>query len=82
MIRLRFASVSLSDTTAKESRVKLSLHGFTFSMASDLVWINDLGMFAKAPEGVNTTSYSILCHSTDLPFRFDLCLGVRNCGAK
>lgn len=59
MVKLRFASVSLSDTTAKESRIKISLHGFTFNLAADqMKWINDLAAFAKAPPGVR-----VLCHS-------------------
>lgn len=53
MISMRFASVSVSDAVANESRIRVSLHGFTFVMPPDLDWIADLGEFAKAPPGVS-----------------------------
>lgn len=54
MVRLRFASVSVSDTVAKESRIKVFLDGLMLSVAGDLSWTSDLGLFVKAPEGVST----------------------------
>ena len=52
MIHLRFASVAVSDTVAKESRVKASLHGFTLLVADGVAWMNDVASFVKAPPGV------------------------------
>ena len=52
MINLRFASVVLSDTSAKESRIKLLATGFSFIVTADLSWLEDLANFGKAPEGV------------------------------
>lgn len=52
MIHIRFASVTVSDTAAKESRVKASLHGFTLLIADGIAWMDDVGAFVKAPPGV------------------------------
>lgn len=53
MVKLRFASVVISDTAAKESRIKTTLHGFTFLLsAAHMGWANDLAAFIKAPPGV------------------------------
>jgi len=49
---LRFASVTVSDAAAKESRIKASLHGFTFLIAHGIAWMNDAASFVKAPPGV------------------------------
>ena len=58
MIKLRFASVILSDTAAaKESRVKLTTFGFTCALTSDVAWLKDIAAFAKAPEGVRDQSF-------------------------
>ncbi|KAF8317481.1 hypothetical protein DL93DRAFT_2165719 [Clavulina sp. PMI_390] len=55
MVQLRFASVSVSDAVAKESRIRTSLHGLTFVMNADIKWINDVAAFAKAPPGAFET---------------------------
>jgi hypothetical protein len=52
MINLRFASVVLGDTSAKESRIKLLASGFSFVVTTDFTWMEDLANFGKAPEGV------------------------------
>ncbi|KAG6917968.1 hypothetical protein DXG01_017152 [Tephrocybe rancida] len=49
MIKLRFTSLVLPETTSKESRVKLTLSGFTFRVFPDLGWISDLTTFAQSP---------------------------------
>ncbi|EPQ58082.1 hypothetical protein GLOTRDRAFT_35556 [Gloeophyllum trabeum ATCC 11539] len=52
MLKLRFTSATVSDRgTAKQSRVRLSLAGFTYNLLPDLQWASDLGQFAKAPPG-------------------------------
>jgi hypothetical protein len=44
--------VVMSDTSAKESRIKLLASGFSFILTTDLSWLDDLANFGKAPEGV------------------------------
>lgn len=48
---MRFRSVVLPGTAAKESRINLSLHGLRIDLFSDLEWINDLSEFVKNPPG-------------------------------
>ncbi|KIJ69300.1 hypothetical protein HYDPIDRAFT_145192 [Hydnomerulius pinastri MD-312] len=52
MVKARVTSLVVPTTTAKESRIKLSLWGFTIRVPPDLRFANDLGIFAKAPPGV------------------------------
>jgi autophagy-related protein 2 len=51
MVKLRFTSLVVPETTAKESRLKLTLWGFTYDAYPDLKWVADLGRFVKAPPG-------------------------------
>ncbi|RDB21446.1 Autophagy-related protein 2 [Hypsizygus marmoreus] len=51
MVKLRFTSFVVPDTTAKESRIKLTLSGFTFTLFPDIGWMSDLGTFSKSPPG-------------------------------
>ncbi|KAI5124376.1 hypothetical protein M0805_008979 [Coniferiporia weirii] len=51
VFKLRFRSVSLPGTIAKESRIRMNLYGLRISMWSDFEWIQDLMCFAKAPPG-------------------------------
>ncbi|KAG6866970.1 hypothetical protein C0991_003886 [Blastosporella zonata] len=51
MVKLRFTSLVLPETTSKESRVRLTLSGFTFTCYPDLAWIKDLATFAQSPPG-------------------------------
>jgi autophagy-related protein 2 len=53
MVKLRFTSLVVPETTAKESRLKLTLWGFTYDAYPDLKWVADLGRFVKAPPGVS-----------------------------
>ncbi|KAJ7581343.1 hypothetical protein C8J56DRAFT_959789 [Mycena floridula] len=50
-LKLRFTSLVIPTTTVKESRVRLSLWGFTYNLTSEVDWISDLASFAKAPPG-------------------------------
>ena len=52
LLKLRFVSITLKDANAKQSRVKLTLFGFTYTFHPDLAWVSDLSEFAKAPPGV------------------------------
>lgn len=52
LLKLRFTSFVVSNTTAKESRVKLTLYGLTYNLCPRLQWVSDLAEFAKAPPGV------------------------------
>lgn len=45
-------SFAVPETTAKESRIKFSLWGFTVHPPLDGSFANDLAMFTKAPPGV------------------------------
>ncbi|KAG6845341.1 hypothetical protein H0H87_010798 [Tephrocybe sp. NHM501043] len=51
MVKLRFTSLLLPGTVLKESRVKLTLSGFTFTAYPDLTWMTDLANFAQSPPG-------------------------------
>lgn len=52
MIKLRFSTVSIPGMAGKETRIKLTLHGFTYTLFPDIGWIEDLTAFAKNPPGV------------------------------
>ncbi|KAG5650892.1 hypothetical protein H0H81_010636 [Sphagnurus paluster] len=52
MVKLRFTSLVVPGTSAKESRVKLTLSGFTFNFYPDFSWAKDLAVFVKSPAGV------------------------------
>ena len=54
MVKVRFASVNMSDKAAKESRVKISLWGSTYQLVGQSLWFNDVVRFIKAPEGVRS----------------------------
>ncbi|KAI0065395.1 hypothetical protein BV25DRAFT_1821795 [Artomyces pyxidatus] len=51
LIKLRFISLVVPESTAKESRVKLTLTGFTYNVMPDLQWLTALTIFAKPPPG-------------------------------
>ncbi|KAH7922102.1 putative peripheral membrane protein [Leucogyrophana mollusca] len=52
MVKVTFTSFVVPETTAKESKIRLTLWGFTFHALPDMQWTSDLGRFAKAPPGV------------------------------
>ncbi|KIK96324.1 hypothetical protein PAXRUDRAFT_138716 [Paxillus rubicundulus Ve08.2h10] len=52
MVKTRIISLAVPETTAKESRITLSLWGFTIYAPPDLRFASDLVAFAKAPPGV------------------------------
>lgn len=56
MLKLRFISLTVAETTAKETRVNLTLWGFTYHVYPDFKWVTDLALFAKAPPGVSAFS--------------------------
>lgn len=51
LLRLQFTSLVIPETTAKESRIKISLWGFTFRFYPDIGWTSDIAEFIKAPPG-------------------------------
>ncbi|KAG9318675.1 hypothetical protein JVU11DRAFT_770 [Chiua virens] len=51
-VKCRMSSFAVPETTAKESRIKLSLWGFTVHPSLDGNLGNDLALFAKAPPEV------------------------------
>ncbi|KAI0748137.1 hypothetical protein C8Q80DRAFT_1120684 [Daedaleopsis nitida] len=50
-LKLRFTSLVVPETTAKESRVRLTVSGITYNFYPDIGWTADLGRFFKAPPG-------------------------------
>jgi len=60
MVKLRFSTVSIPGTAGKETRIKLTLHGFTYTMFPDIGWIDDMTVFAKNPPGVCFASSNLL----------------------
>ncbi|KAI0670368.1 hypothetical protein C8Q78DRAFT_1035864 [Trametes maxima] len=50
-LKLRFTSLVVPETTAKESRIRLTLCGVTYHFYPDLKWAADLARFFKAPPG-------------------------------
>ena len=52
LLSLRFTSLVVPGTTAKESKVKVTLCGVTYTFTPNLEWIQELSNFAKAPPGV------------------------------
>ncbi|KDQ33527.1 hypothetical protein PLEOSDRAFT_22057 [Pleurotus ostreatus PC15] len=51
MVKLRFISLIVPETTAKEARIHLTLCGFEHTVHPDIGWIEDLATFSKAPPG-------------------------------
>jgi hypothetical protein len=67
LLKLRFVSITLKDANAKQSRIKLTLFGFTFTFHPDLAWVTDLAAFVKAPPGVGLPSEIIVVLSDYFP---------------
>lgn len=53
MLKLRFVSLAIPETKAKESRVKVTLSGITYTFHPSVQWMTELTRFAKAPPGVS-----------------------------
>ncbi|KAJ7172409.1 hypothetical protein C8R46DRAFT_992546 [Mycena filopes] len=51
LLKLAFTSMTVPETTAKESRIKLALWGFTCNLSPDIQWATDLALFFKPPPG-------------------------------
>ncbi|KAJ7285766.1 hypothetical protein C8J57DRAFT_1168465 [Mycena rebaudengoi] len=51
MLKLTFASLVVPETTAKESRLRVTLWGFTCNLSPEVQWATDLGLFIKPPPG-------------------------------
>ncbi|KAJ6630872.1 hypothetical protein B0H10DRAFT_2160244 [Mycena sp. CBHHK59/15] len=51
LIKVAFTSLVVPETTAKESRLKVALWGFTCHLSPEVQWANDLGLFIKPPPG-------------------------------
>ncbi|RDX56759.1 hypothetical protein OH76DRAFT_1395891 [Lentinus brumalis] len=50
-LKLRFTSLIVPGTTAKESRIRLTVSGITYNFFPDIGWAADLDRFFKAPPG-------------------------------
>lgn len=53
MIKVRVASLVVPETTAKESKIRVSFWGITCHVPPSLDFATDLALFAKAPPGVS-----------------------------
>ncbi|KDR81673.1 hypothetical protein GALMADRAFT_276398 [Galerina marginata CBS 339.88] len=51
IVKLRFITSTIPGLNTKETRIKLTLCGFTYSFFPDVHWISDLAAFAKNPPG-------------------------------
>ncbi|KAF7363504.1 GP-PDE domain-containing protein [Mycena sanguinolenta] len=51
LLKLSFTSLVVPQTTAKESRIRVALWGFTCNLSPDIQWATDLGLFFKPPPG-------------------------------
>jgi hypothetical protein len=60
-------SLVVPETTAKESRIKLSLWGYTVHPPLDGGFGNDLAVFAKAPPGVRILNPSVHSNKNSAP---------------
>ncbi|KAG8881224.1 autophagy- protein 2 [Tulasnella sp. 331] len=52
MIEIRIKSATDPDTLARESSISLTAARFTYTLTTDLSWIEDISIFLKAPPGV------------------------------
>lgn len=52
IVKLRFSTTTTPNLNTKETRIKLTLCGFTYCFYPDIHWISDLTVFAKNPPGV------------------------------
>uniref|UniRef100_A0A8H7Y1H7 Autophagy-related protein 2 n=1 Tax=Psilocybe cubensis TaxID=181762 RepID=A0A8H7Y1H7_PSICU len=50
-IKLRFSTSTMPNLNTKETRIKLTVCGFTYRFYPDVRWISDLAVFAKNPPG-------------------------------
>lgn len=60
LIKLRFISAMSAGTTAKETKVKLTMCDFTCNIFPDMDWVKDLESFVKSPPGVSC----VVCFAT------------------
>ncbi|KAF7294875.1 GP-PDE domain-containing protein [Mycena indigotica] len=51
LLKFTFSSLILPGTTAKESKIRATLWGFTFNLSPNIQWISDLGHLVKPPPG-------------------------------
>ncbi|THH26562.1 hypothetical protein EUX98_g7623 [Antrodiella citrinella] len=55
LLKLRFTSLIVPGTIAKETKVKVTFYGLTYNFYPDIAWISDLTSFVKAPPGAFET---------------------------
>ncbi|KAI0306470.1 hypothetical protein B0F90DRAFT_1690173 [Multifurca ochricompacta] len=55
LVKLRFSSTTFPETASKESRVRLTLHGFTLNFVPNIKRLDALIAFARPPPGVFET---------------------------
>ncbi|KAJ7063368.1 hypothetical protein C8F01DRAFT_1209678 [Mycena amicta] len=51
ILKFTFSSFVVAGTTAKESKIRASLWGFTVNISPDIQWVSDLSSFGKPPPG-------------------------------
>lgn len=59
LLKIRIASTTDPGTAAKQSAIRLTATGFTYTLHPNLDWVNELARFAKAPPGVRAESFRV-----------------------
>ena len=59
MVKLRLSTSIMPEVNTKETRIKLTMSSFTFTLFPDTQWISDLVSFAKNPPGVCLSLYQL-----------------------
>ena len=59
MVKLRLSTSIMPEANTKETRIKLTMSSFTFTLFPDTQWISDLASFAKNPPGVCVSLYEL-----------------------
>ena len=68
MVKLRLSTSIMPEANTKETRIKLTMSSFTFTLFPDTQWISDLASFAKNPPGVCLSLYQLF--TMDLMHKF------------
>lgn len=54
LLNINFTSAVEKETGRKESKVNLEFSNFVYHLTTDLAWIDEIVLFAKAPPGVSS----------------------------
>lgn len=59
MINMTFSSSTISGTNGKETKLELSLHGWTLTAFADPAFVSDISVFFKPPAGVSQRMFML-----------------------